>query len=247
MGCARHLVAWSTRSARTCTTNLALPRRFPCKCDVCLKGKSERQGIGRVSAAPWRVAQAPMGKWYVDIIGPMSTFDEKTKKKRRILSHTGKRYQLVIVDEYSRYTMGANLRNKSEAPHVIITLIKTMQVKTGKTLANLHVDGDREFLTKELRAFLAGQGTELTTTTPNTPSLNGVVEKMNDRLTTMATCMRLQCDGPELLWDHAMNYSIFVQDLLAQHWRRSPAKADVPHRRYETGQGQGIWMRCIRA
>nr|GEZ97709.1 hypothetical protein [Tanacetum cinerariifolium] len=53
----------------------------------------------------------------MDLCGPM-----------RIASINGKRYILVIVDDYSRYTWVHFLRSKDEAPTVIITFLKRITV-----------------------------------------------------------------------------------------------------------------------
>nr|GFB40446.1 ribonuclease H-like domain-containing protein [Tanacetum cinerariifolium] len=54
---------------------------------------------------------------HMDLCGPM-----------RIASINGKRYILVIVDDYSRYTWVHFLRSKDEAPKVIITFLKRITV-----------------------------------------------------------------------------------------------------------------------
>nr|GEZ92151.1 integrase, catalytic region, zinc finger, CCHC-type, peptidase aspartic, catalytic [Tanacetum cinerariifolium] len=54
---------------------------------------------------------------YMDLCGPM-----------RIASINGKRYILVIVDDYSRYTWVYFLRSKDEAPAVIISFLKRITV-----------------------------------------------------------------------------------------------------------------------
>ncbi|GJW60581.1 retrovirus-related pol polyprotein from transposon TNT 1-94 [Tanacetum coccineum] len=54
---------------------------------------------------------------HMDLCGPM-----------RVESINGKRYILVIVDDYSRYTWVHFLRSKDEAPEVIKTFLKKIQV-----------------------------------------------------------------------------------------------------------------------
>nr|GFC67546.1 Gag-Pol polyprotein [Tanacetum cinerariifolium] len=54
---------------------------------------------------------------HMDLCGPM-----------RIDSINGKRYVLVIVDDYSRYTWVHFLRLKDEAPEVIIKFLKRITV-----------------------------------------------------------------------------------------------------------------------
>nr|GEX45024.1 hypothetical protein [Tanacetum cinerariifolium] len=68
---------------------------------------------------------------HMDLCGPM-----------RIASINGKRYVLVIVDDYSRYTWVHLLRSKDEAPVLIITFLKRITVLLQKPdISFLHVFG----------------------------------------------------------------------------------------------------------
>ncbi|GKC20575.1 retrovirus-related pol polyprotein from transposon TNT 1-94 [Tanacetum coccineum] len=52
----------------------------------------------------------------------------------RVVSINGKRYILVIVDDYSRFTWVRFLRTKDEAPEAIIKCIKNIQVRLNATV-----------------------------------------------------------------------------------------------------------------
>nr|GEV03240.1 retrovirus-related Pol polyprotein from transposon TNT 1-94 [Tanacetum cinerariifolium] len=67
---------------------------------------------------------------HMDLCGPM-----------RITSINGKRYILVIVDDYSRYTWVHFLRSKDEAPVVIITFLKRI-TDVDELNPNAMVDGN---------------------------------------------------------------------------------------------------------
>nr|GEV24775.1 hypothetical protein [Tanacetum cinerariifolium] len=60
---------------------------------------------------------------HMDLCGPM-----------RMTSINGKRYILVIVDDYSRFTWVRFLRTKDEAPEAIIKCIKNIQVRLNATV-----------------------------------------------------------------------------------------------------------------
>nr|GFB03966.1 hypothetical protein [Tanacetum cinerariifolium] len=81
-------------------------------CPSCEQGKSKR-------------ASHPPKPVHMDLCGPM-----------RITSINGKRYILVIVDDYSLYTWVHFLRSKDEAPAVIITFLKriTTLVEAARTM-----------------------------------------------------------------------------------------------------------------
>ncbi|GJY52741.1 retrovirus-related pol polyprotein from transposon TNT 1-94 [Tanacetum coccineum] len=88
---------------------------------------------------------------HMDLCGPM-----------RVASINGKKYILVIVDDYSRYTWTLFLRSKDETP---------------------------EFLNKTLHAYFKEEGIEHQTSTPRTPEQNGVVERRNRTLVEAARTM----------------------------------------------------------
>ncbi|GKB59884.1 retrovirus-related pol polyprotein from transposon TNT 1-94 [Tanacetum coccineum] len=83
-------------------------------CPSCEQGKSKR-----ASHPPKHVPNSKqrLHLLHMDLCGPM-----------RIASINGKRYVLVIVDDYSRYTWVVFLRSKDEAPEEIKTFLKRITV-----------------------------------------------------------------------------------------------------------------------
>ena len=60
----------------------------------------------------------PLELLHIDLIGPV-----------RVLSLGGKRYILVVVDDFTRYTWVVLLRDKAEASEKMIHLCKKLQVE----------------------------------------------------------------------------------------------------------------------
>nr|GEZ84712.1 retrovirus-related Pol polyprotein from transposon TNT 1-94 [Tanacetum cinerariifolium] len=71
---------------------------------------------------------------HIDLCGPM-----------RIASINGKRYVLVIVDDYSRYTWVHFLRSKDDAPAVIIKFLKRITVLLQSPIIIIRTDNGTEF------------------------------------------------------------------------------------------------------
>ncbi|GJW38047.1 retrovirus-related pol polyprotein from transposon TNT 1-94 [Tanacetum coccineum] len=105
---------------------------------------------------------------HMDLCGPM-----------RVASITGKRYILVIVDDYSQFTWVKFLRTKDEAPEAIIKCIKNMQVRLNSTVHNVRTDNGTEFVNQTLREFYENVGISHQTSVARTPQQNGVVERRN--------------------------------------------------------------------
>ncbi|GJW26305.1 retrovirus-related pol polyprotein from transposon TNT 1-94 [Tanacetum coccineum] len=99
---------------------------------------------------------------HMDLCGPM-----------RVASINGKRYILVIVDDYSRFTWVRFLKTKDEAPAAIIKCIKNIQVHLKATVQNVQTDNGTEFVNQTLREWYENVGISHQTSVARTPQLNG--------------------------------------------------------------------------
>nr|GEZ63927.1 integrase, catalytic region, zinc finger, CCHC-type, peptidase aspartic, catalytic [Tanacetum cinerariifolium] len=77
--------------------------------------------LGKAKCKSFKIKTTPSSKrrlqiLHMDLCGPM-----------RVESFNGKKYVLVIVDDYSRYTWTQFLRSKDETPEVLIDFLKLVQ------------------------------------------------------------------------------------------------------------------------
>nr|GEY98610.1 hypothetical protein [Tanacetum cinerariifolium] len=86
----------------------------------------------------------------------------------RVASINGKKYILVIVDEYSRYTWTLFLRSKDETPEVLKDILMMIQRNLQALVITVRTDRGTEFLNKTLNAFFK-EGTEHQNSTARTP------------------------------------------------------------------------------
>nr|GFA15159.1 retrovirus-related Pol polyprotein from transposon TNT 1-94 [Tanacetum cinerariifolium] len=105
---------------------------------------------------------------HMDLCGPM-----------RVQSINGKKYILVIVDDYSRFTWVKFLRTKDKTPEVIIKLIKRLQVRLNKPVRNIRTNNGTEFVNRHLIQYYESVGNSHQKSVPRTPQQNGVVEIRN--------------------------------------------------------------------
>ncbi|GJR47301.1 retrovirus-related pol polyprotein from transposon TNT 1-94 [Tanacetum coccineum] len=89
-------------------------------CSACALGKSSKKPHKPKSED---TNQEKLYLLHMDLCGPM-----------RVASVNGKKYILVIVDDYSRFTWVKCLRSKDEAPVFIINFLKMIQVRLWKTV-----------------------------------------------------------------------------------------------------------------
>ncbi|GKC94614.1 retrovirus-related pol polyprotein from transposon TNT 1-94, partial [Tanacetum coccineum] len=94
--------------------------------------------------------------------------------RMRVASINGKRYILVIVDDYSRFTWVRILKTKDEALEAIIKCIKNIQVRLNATVRNVRTDNGTEFVNQTLREFYENVGISHQTSVARTPQQNGV-------------------------------------------------------------------------
>nr|GFC81307.1 putative ribonuclease H-like domain-containing protein [Tanacetum cinerariifolium] len=159
-------------------------------CSSCEQGKSKK-----ASHLPKPVSNSRqrLHLLHMDLCGPM-----------RIASINGKRYILVIVDDYSRYTWVRFLRSKDEATEVIITFLKRITVLLQSPVIIIRTDNGTEFKNQVLKVYFDSVGISHQMSSVQTPQQNGVVERQNRTLVETARTMLIFSRAPLFLWAEAI-------------------------------------------
>ncbi|GJX90989.1 retrovirus-related pol polyprotein from transposon TNT 1-94 [Tanacetum coccineum] len=89
-------------------------------------------------------------------------------------SFNGRKYILVIVDDYSRFTWVKFLRSKDKVPEFVIKFLKMIQVYLNATIRNIRTDNGTEFVNHTLKAYYEEVGILHQTSVAHTPQQNGV-------------------------------------------------------------------------
>nr|GEY67497.1 retrovirus-related Pol polyprotein from transposon TNT 1-94 [Tanacetum cinerariifolium] len=134
-------------------------------CPSCEQGKSKRASH---PPKPVPNSRQRLHLLHMDLCGPM-----------RIASINEKRYVLVIVDDYSRYTWVHFLRSKDEAPEVIIKFLKRISVLLQSSVIIIRIDNDTEFKNQVLKEYFNTVGISHQMSSVRTPQQNRVVERRN--------------------------------------------------------------------
>nr|GFC06518.1 integrase, catalytic region, zinc finger, CCHC-type, peptidase aspartic, catalytic [Tanacetum cinerariifolium] len=95
----------------------------------------------------------------------------------RVKSVNGKKYILVIVDDYSRFTWVKSLRSKDEASYFIIKFLKMIQVRRKVLVHRIQTDNGTEFVNQTLREYYEYVGISHETSVARSSQQNGVVER----------------------------------------------------------------------
>ncbi|GKG08454.1 retrovirus-related pol polyprotein from transposon TNT 1-94, partial [Tanacetum coccineum] len=107
----------------------------------------------------------------------------------RVASVNGKKYILVIVDDYSRFTWVKCLKSKDEAPYFIIKFLKMIQVRLKVPIKQIRTDNGTEFVNQTLHEYYEKVGISHETSVAHSPQQNGVVERRNRTLIEDARTM----------------------------------------------------------
>ncbi|KAJ9542522.1 hypothetical protein OSB04_029028 [Centaurea solstitialis] len=167
-------------------------------CGACEKGKISRSSFK--SKQNFSI-NTPLQLLHVDLCGPVST-----------PSLGGKRYILVLVDEFSRFTWTFFLRHKGDAAEEIILFIKKIEVRTGLPVRSIRSDNGTEFKNYTLDAFLNDKGISQQFSAVRSPQQNGVVERKNRTLCEAARSMLCEANLPTYFWAEAVNTACYTQN-----------------------------------
>ncbi|KAJ9552544.1 LOW QUALITY PROTEIN: hypothetical protein OSB04_016589 [Centaurea solstitialis] len=152
---------------------------------------------------------SPLQLLHMDLFGPVN-----------VQSIAGKKYTLVIVDEYSRYTWVFFLRSKSDAPEEIILFVRKMERLNNLTVRSIRSDHGTEFKNSTLETFFDQKGISQNFSSVRTPQQNGVAERRNGTLIEAARSIQ-PCHS---IRAEAVNTACYTQNrsLIVKRFRRTP-------------------------
>nr|GEX89110.1 retrovirus-related Pol polyprotein from transposon TNT 1-94 [Tanacetum cinerariifolium] len=157
-------------------------------CSSCELGKAKRKSF-QTKTTP--SSKRRLQLLHMDLRGPM-----------RVESINRKKYVLVIVDDYSRYTWTHFLRSKDETREVLIDFLRLVHKGLHVQVRIVQTDKGTKFLNKTLHAYFASEGINHQTSVARTPEQNDVVKRRNRTLVeavrTMLSTAKVPLDGENL-------------------------------------------------
>ncbi|GJW96897.1 retrovirus-related pol polyprotein from transposon TNT 1-94 [Tanacetum coccineum] len=184
-------------------------------CSACERGKSKK------ASHPPKLVPSDHSKLellHMDLCGPM-----------RVASINGKKYILVIVDDFSRYTWVYFLRSKDETPEIIKKFIAQAQLNYKAKVCKIRTDNGTEFKNTSLKAHYEKLGIMQQFSIARTPQQNGVVERRNRTLVEAARTMLIFSRLPEFLWAEAVATACFTQNRSIIHTRYNKTPYELLH------------------
>nr|GFA86812.1 retrovirus-related Pol polyprotein from transposon TNT 1-94 [Tanacetum cinerariifolium] len=150
---------------------IGLPKLKYVKDQLCASCELSKEKRSSFKSKAVSSSKGRLNLLHMDLCGPM-----------RVASINGKKYILVIVDDYSRYTWTLFLRSKDETPEVLRDFLTMIQRNLQALMITVRTDRGTEFLNKTLNAFFKEEGIEHQTSTARTPEQNGVVKRWNHKM-----------------------------------------------------------------
>ncbi|GJU98066.1 retrovirus-related pol polyprotein from transposon TNT 1-94 [Tanacetum coccineum] len=151
-------------------------------CPACQLGKSKKYTHKPKSE---NTIMEVLHTLHMDLCGPM-----------RVRSINGKKYILVIVDDYSRFTWVKFFRSKDETPKFVIKFLKQIQVGLNKTVRYIRTDNYTKFFNQVLTDYYENVSIFHQKSVLRTPQQNGVVERQNQTLVEASRTMLIFSKAP---------------------------------------------------
>jgi transposase InsO family protein len=129
----------------------------------------------------------------------------------------GSKYGLVIVDDFSHFTLVFFLQDKSETQGTLKRFLRRAQNEFELKVKKIRSDNGSEFKNLQVEEFLEEEGIKHEFSAPYTPQQNGVVESKNMMLIDMARTMLGEFKTPERFWSKAMNTACHAINRLYLH------------------------------
>ncbi|THH05097.1 hypothetical protein EW146_g9994 [Bondarzewia mesenterica] len=169
-------------------------------CEDCMAGRQTRRPFDEVVEC-----ETEVGEWiHGDLMGPMPT-----------VSLGGKRYAFGMRDGHSTWVDAAFLTSKTaeETLGAVKAFVSWIETQTGRPVRRLRTDNGTEFVNEAWREWCCQKGIIHETSTPYSPSQNGMSERGNRTWTEHARCMMHDGSVPSHLWAEAIATAIYLQNV----------------------------------
>ena len=170
----------------------------PIPCEVCVSGKQSKHSYTENTEVR---TKAPLQIVYSDLYGPLPT-----------PSHSGKRYILTFVDDFSRYTWIYFLTKKSEALSCFQKFVLFVAKQYDYPFKQLFSDNGGEYTSKKFKTFCDSQGIRHLYSAPYASQQNGIAERLNRTMAEKARCMLLEAQLDQRFWAEAFATAIYLKN-----------------------------------
>jgi transposase InsO family protein len=189
-----HLIKLKNLEAVKDLLRISKPQDSMCK--PCQVGKQNRT---QFKSKSFTSTKKPLQLVHMDLCGPSR--QEGTGKEN---------YFMLIIDDYSRLTWVAFLKEKTEAFEKFKIFKALTKTQTRKRLKAVRSDRGGEFMSRDIKEFCDEHGIKREYIIPRTPQQNAVLERQNITVQEMARSMINEKNIGQTYWVEAIHTSVHV-------------------------------------
>ena len=141
----------------------------------------------------------PLELLHIDLFSPLRT-----------MSLGGNYYGVVVVDDYSNFTLTLFIATKDEAYHAFKRLAKVIQNEKNCGISAIKSVHGGEFQNERFDKFCSKFGIKHNFSAPRTPKQNGVVKRKNKSLEELARTFLNEIDLPKYISPDAVSTTCYV-------------------------------------
>ncbi len=192
-----HLSTASLKNEHTVTTGISEPISAQIgHCEACSLTKTVRV----VNRKEPERAREPLQRIHTDFWGPF-----------KVPTLDGDTYMLTFTDDYTRKAWVYLTKGRDRLRALFLQFKVYVELQIGKKIRAVRCDNAPEY--RALGAqMLQDQGIQFEFTTAYTPEQNGVSERLNRTLTTLAKAMLLEAGLPSLFWGEAVLTACYLRN-----------------------------------
>jgi transposase InsO family protein len=127
-----------------------------------------------------------------------------------IVSNSGYKYYLVVLDDYTHYLWTFPLRHKSEVLPTLCTFLAYVHTQFCLPVLGLQTDNGKEFDSTALRLLLVEHGIQFRLSCPYTSQQNGKAERVLRTLNNCVRTMLLHSAAPLTFWAKALSTATYL-------------------------------------
>ncbi|MFK7810270.1 MAG: reverse transcriptase domain-containing protein, partial [Saprospiraceae bacterium] len=170
------------------------------ECEVCLKAKVDRASDDQALTKFKTEVSERMERVHIDIL----VSNEASINNTKLI--------LVLVDAYSKYVFGVEIKNKGSKE--VIKKLDPLFAKY-QTPKLLIADRDSPFISGEFSDWCCNKKIELKFVPPDRHNFNGLAENAIKLIKRWSTCIRLDAKLPKEFWNWSVLYTIGVRNRTA--------------------------------
>jgi hypothetical protein len=131
-----------------------------------------------------------------------------------VVSVSGSKYYLVILDDFTHYLWTFSLKLKSDTFTTLSNFFAYVATQFSNTVKAIQCDNRREFDNSSTRTFLLSKGTQLRMSCPSTSSQNGKAKRIIHSINNVIRTLLIQTSLPERNWAKGLHTTSYLLNSL---------------------------------